>query len=196
MCLFLHTNNIKKECKIAEKDIICYKTLNASLSPHGASWYENNKEPKGKEYEDKIYFCFSPFRDYAVEFNRTIKDDCSFDFRNRYGFYYPFESFDKLHKWNRCEEPHPEGIEIYAAIYGGVFHSFKYLSDTEDFFHNGKKVGYNVGNGSYKLIVECVIPAGTEYYEGVFEDTGIPSYGSRYIRYRKILAVETTFKTN
>ena len=191
MCLFLHTNNIKKERKIAEKDIICYKTLNASLFSHGETWYDNNKVPKGKKYGDKIYFCFSPFRECAVEFNRTIKDDCYFDFRHRYEFYYPFESIDKLKKWKRCEEPHPEGIEIRAAIYGGVFHSFKYLSDTEDYFYNGEKVGYRSYNGSYKLIVECVIPAGTEYYEGVFETTGIPSYGSRSIRYRKILAVET-----
>lgn len=194
MCLFLHTNNQKKERKIAEKDIICYKTLSANLFPHGETWYDNNKTPKGKKYGDKTYFCFSPFRDYAVEFNRTIKDNCCLDFRNRYfEFYYPFESIDKLCKWNAGKEPHPEGIEIGGAIYGGVFHSFKYLSDTEDFFHNKGTLGYNEGNGRYKLIVECVIPAGTEYYEGVFETTGIPSYGSRSIRYRRILVAEETY---
>ena len=50
MCLYLHTNNQKKERKIAEKDIICYKTLSANLFPHGETWYVNDKTPKGKKY--------------------------------------------------------------------------------------------------------------------------------------------------
>ena len=71
-----------------------------------------------------------------------------------------------------------------SLINGGIFHSFINEWDAA-------KV---VGNDDYCLwiedfvgIAECVIPKGAEYYEGVFDYLGVPSYGSREIVYNGIL---------
>ena len=76
------------------------------------------------------------------------------------------------------------------VLSGGAFHSFQNLRHTKDFFKNAPILGYFINDMYITGIVKCVIPKGSEYYEGVFEGTGIPSYASKEIRYEEIILIE------
>lgn len=71
----------------------------------------------------------------------------------------------------------PDGYKYYVSI--GFIHSFRTHEDAEKAI-NKWKWDYGFDNC---VIVRCSIPKGSTYYEGVFEDTMIPSYASTAIRY-------------
>lgn len=61
---------------------------------------------------------------------------------------------------------------------GDVYHSFKYLADARRDIKTWNTTGKNS-----LCIVKCVIPKGSKYYLGSFDDLGdiFPSYGSKQI---------------
>ena len=71
----------------------------------------------------------------------------------------------------------PDSYKYYVSI--GFIHSFRTFKDAEKAI-NKWKWDYGFNNC---VIVRCSIPKGSTYYEGVFEDTMIPSYASTAIRY-------------
>ena len=78
-----------------------------------------------------------------------------------------------------------EGYTHYVAA--GVIHTFKTL--------RGARKAVNDDNycfGYQPVIVKCVIPKGTEYFEGVFEYTGIASYASVKVEVGKRVTPEYT----
>lgn len=86
--------------------------------------------------------------------------------------------------WNFLKDPimkaagDPEVGEYY--IDGGYIHSFKDASGI-------KEVANNVA-----LHIECIIPKGTEYYEGI-EFDNLPGYASKEVRFSKILESKAEF---
>lgn len=89
----------------------------------------------------------------------------------------------------RCRHLHKESkFRSYGEyIGGGVIHTFKNLEDAKKIV---KSPLYWFP--SKLVIVKAYIPKGSEYYEGIFESTGIPSYGSREVRYSKAISHEIT----
>ena len=76
-------------------------------------------------------------------------------------------------------------------VYGGVYHSFQKLSDA--YFEmlwfqtiNNCPPQYDMGKKS--VVVKCIIPKGTEYIEGNFNNLNYcPCYGSKEIIYKEEL---------
>ena len=100
----------------------------------------------------------TPFRFMDVELGKTYVDDN-----------------EVIIKKSECNG------NSYGTIKSGVFHSFKEYIDAVSLLEK-------VGVCDPVFVVECVIPKGTEYYEGTFDD-GEPCYGSKTIQYKeKILA--------
>lgn len=81
----------------------------------------------------------------------------------------------------------------HSGITAGVFHSFVNLEDTKKFldlngeFHDYTELLTPDQEGNFLTIAKCIIPKGSEYYEGVFEMTGVKSYGSKNIIYQEIV---------
>lgn len=189
MCLFLNTI----EAKIAEKDIICYKIVNATTSPYNENFYANGKLPAATNYKGNKYFFFTPFQAMPIEFGKVMRDEKRIWIKKTYTTkYYPFKTCEKQAKHWRLNTM----IDRLAArsakfvLSGGAFHSFQNLRHTKDFFKNAPILGYFINDAFITGIVKCVIPKGSEYYEGVFEGTGIPSYASKEIRYEEIILIE------
>ena len=189
MCLFLNTT----EAKIAEKDIICYKIVNATTTPYNENFYANGKLPAATNYKGNKYFFFSPFQAMPIEFGKVMRDGNKVRIKETYNtHYYPFKTCEKQAKHWRLNTM---GDMFFAkrakfVLSGGAFHSFQNLRHTKDFFKNAPILGYFINDMYITGIVKCVIPKGSEYYEGVFEGTGIPSYASKEIRYEEIILIE------
>ena len=233
MCLYIKTNDLTKEKKIADHDIICYKIVTGSSSkrisnvppkerPHQ---YKNREIPlsEGVSFEDlppcisknpddTTCFC-TPFQLCPVTFGERMT--ANFDKvewcveMNPYRNYKGREPLDSPAELGTTEEE----IEVLKRLFrsilgepgdtsddvriscsridGGVFHSIIKLKDAKDLITNDKDfyAAFH-GHGDFVGIAECIIPKGTEYYVGVFESTGIPSYGSRDIIYKGICARE------
>lgn len=87
------------------------------------------------------------------------------------------------HEWVfGTEYEEKETITDFYEIGKGAFHSYKNLQDAID--------NYNIVRGSWALmggdideiiVVECIIPKGTEYYYGYTLDEE-PSYASKKIK--------------
>ena len=63
----------------------------------------------------------------------------------------------------------------------GLIHSFKTLEGAKKSFTLPDFVLTLTEDCSY--IVKCIIPKGTEYYEGIFEDTMLSCYASKKLTY-------------
>lgn len=189
MCLFLNTT----EAKIAENDIICYKIVNATTSPRNEYFYANGELPAATNYKGNKYFFFTPFQAMPIEFGKVMKDGKKVRIKETFfGNYYPFTTCEKQAKHWRLNTMMDRMVAKSAkfVLSGGAFHSFQNLSHTKDFFKNAPILGYLINDAFITGIVKCVIPKGSEYYEGVFECTGIPSYASKEIRYEEIILIE------
>lgn len=69
----------------------------------------------------------------------------------------------------------------YEAWLGkGAIHTFKTLDGAKKMF--GKYRNF-YGINRTCVVVKCIIPKGTKYFSGVFEDTRIPSYASTELTY-------------
>ena len=183
MCLELKSNKIKS--KIAKEDIICYKRL--EFLPHidmstikdgdEFTGVINKIECSGKISieSDKIYFC----TDHPML--------CGIYAKNKHGY---------IHSWRldntvtsiiinnkevidlKIVTPYREfPIEIDKTynselikkdgfVYEGL-HSYKNLADAKESY--------------VKIYVECIIPKGSEYYEGKFIDNDV--YASDKLTY-------------
>lgn len=64
----------------------------------------------------------------------------------------------------------------------GAIHTFKTLDGAKKMFTN-HRLRHLYGINRSCVIVKCIIPKGTKYFSGVFEDTRIPSYASTELTY-------------
>ena len=91
----------------------------------------------------------------------------------------------KLGKLTWAKDTMAQGYTHFVAA--GLIHTFKTLQ--------GARKAVNDDNycfGYQPVIVKCVIPKGTEYFEGVFEYTGINSYASSKVEVGKRVTPEYT----
>ena len=73
----------------------------------------------------------------------------------------------------------------------GFIHTFKYRKDAVRIATNECRDGYYIDN---PVIVKCIIPKGTRYYAGVFENTFLPSYATEALQYgTKVDSVERKY---
>ena len=222
MCLYLREKEPIK--KVAEKDIVCYKVLNARKNEPSEAYAYFNKNNAPKKHTDGLYY-FTPFQYINVKFGKTLTAECKYPFfDNVDGDTFTFQCYEDYYHEGLTDEEKEEikilnindflgtnffenseeedvltDLEMgkvkfaHSYINAGVFHTFanredaeKIVSDSDDLYDYGI-IMRNSGYADYTAIVECVIPKGSEYYEGVFETSGLKSYGSRQIRYRKVL---------
>lgn len=67
-----------------------------------------------------------------------------------------------------------------CEVIGGFIHTFKYRKDAVRIATNECRDGYRLDD---PVIVKCIIPKGTRYYAGVFENTFLPSYATEALQY-------------
>ena len=216
MCLYLKTADYKAEKKIATEDIVCYKIINGSVQYEGEGFYHNYAKreivgyknsalPISKDMDknlpqsildnpDCATFFHTPFQSTPIEFGERLVDNVPLDWCNCHGYYRyygeePMSEEDKQimeeHEWwfDRNKENINNYRVAHSLITSGVFHSVATFEDALNLLDNDD---YYLDNGNFVGIAKCIIPKGAEYYEGVFESTGIRSYGSREIIYESI----------
>jgi hypothetical protein len=141
-----------------------------------------------QKYEDDIFECYNNY------YNEALTDEEKNEIHSL---------FLSLENTVLFEDKSPADIEIavnngsffiaHSGITAGVFHSFVNLEDTKKFldlngeFHNYAEFMTPDQEGDFLTIAKCIIPKGSEYYEGVFEMTGVKSYGSKDIIYQEIV---------
>lgn len=67
-----------------------------------------------------------------------------------------------------------DGNNMVYDIHGGVFHLFKSLDKIKDYYM-----------GKNEVLIEALIPAGSEIYEGYYAGTATECYGTKQVRYLK-----------
>ena len=77
----------------------------------------------------------------------------------------------------------PSKTKYTKAVHEGVIHTFKSLRGVKRFLKNFSRM-YMFDTGCY-AVVKCIIPKGTIYYDGIFENTRIASYASGQLKYEK-----------
>ena len=171
--------------------------------------YKNSALPISKDMDEKLpkyilgnpdglTFFNTPFQATPIEFGERLVDTMPLDGCNyNHSFYRnhgeePLSEEDKqIIKENAWWFDGDEDIDNYrvarSLITSGVFHSVATIEDARELLSNDN---YCFDNGDFVGIAKCIIPKGAEYYEGVFENSGIPSYGSREIIYESIEYLE------
>lgn len=162
--IFNEAESYKPEPKVAEKDIVCYKVLNVNH-------YEKHKSVDELEFSTP----FQRFRVVPGTRRYKAKGDVEIEVVN----YLTKERMSNYDYRELREEYGEDNNGLFEwSLTGGAFHSFLYLYDAiqriEDF-----------GNGN--MVVKCIIPKGTEYYEGFF-DGNIRSIASKELIITKKLA--------
>lgn len=216
MCLYLKSSDYKTEKKTATEDIVCYKIINGSVRHQGGGFYhnyarreivgyKNSALPISKNMDENLpqyildnpdcaTFFHTPFQTTPIEFGERFVDNVPLDGCNcNYGFYRYYgeeplsEEDEKFMKeklwWFDREEDIFDYRVAHSLIASGVFHSVATFEDAMGLLSNDD---YYLDNGDFVGIAKCIIPKGAEYYEGVFESTGIRSYGSKEIIYESI----------
>ncbi len=105
----------------------------------------------------------TPFRGCAINLGETYKANGYLEVRY-------FEYFET--PWS-CYE---------TWVGEGAIHTFKTLDGAKKMFSN-HRLRHLYGINQSCVIVKCIIPKGTKYFSGVFEDTRIPSYASTELTY-------------
>ena len=93
---------------------------------------------------DKTHY-ETPYRNCYVEFNITYDESTD-------GMVIKKGSDDII---INCDS------ELYRAVYGGAFHSFKKYSDAVN-----EATDWGMFNDIAAVVVKCIIPKGAKYYEG------------------------------
>lgn len=93
-----------------------------------------------------------------------------------------YKAKDDIDRFCRTILPDSAFKDYPEAITCGVIHTFKTFEGAMEAVCNSMYFW----NGHY-VIVKAYIPKGTEYYEGIFELTGIPALASTKIRYSKTI---------
>ena len=188
MCLELKSNKTKS--KIAKKDIICYKrleylpTIKMSTIKDGDEFTGviRNIQCSGKISieSDKIYFCTNHpgLRDADIQNKHGYDNSWMFDSRVTSIIINNKEVVDLKMVTPYREFPIEIGktydsklIKRDEYVHEGL-HSFKNLDDAKKFF-------------IVKICAECIIPKGSEYYEGKFSVSN--AYASDKLTYVKII---------
>lgn len=72
------------------------------------------------------------------------------------------------------------------TVESGVFHTFQFFEDAKKFAINSIIESYwGFFDGNLSIVVKCIIPKGTRYYEGMFGGIfypGYKSYGSKQLK--------------
>ena len=106
---------------------------------------------------------YTPFQGCRIELGTTITA-------------YGYKDVDYLFPLNPATS---KGYKY--GVYEGFIHTFADLKAAEVFLDE-----WSEDYWLYKpVIVECTIPKGTTYYEGVFEATYLPCYASDKLKYGK-----------
>lgn len=113
------------------------------------------------EYPSETKRYYTPFQDLKIILGQEVKAKGGLQKGTR-----------KIFEWS-------SNREYRKLIYSGVIHTFKTFKDVEDFMLKFASQ-YDAKNA---VVVRCVIPKGTEYYEGIFESTGLKSYASKKLIY-------------
>lgn len=127
---------------------------------------------------DNVYR--SPYEHYPYKLNTTIKDD-----------------------GNRVQN-------IEKKIYGGCFHTYMNMEDAfqsmtmsnNEVDHIRKRwpgKGYPRFNCYYSVVVKCIIPKGTKYYEGTFKNEQndlARSYASKRLKVTNEVMTTSEFETH
>ena len=196
MCLYLKNEEV--EVKTAKKDIAVYKILKENKDflikvdklkelKHGDSFKGiiNKTECEGKvsiDFIGRIYFCtneeklngnrtsdrfgykYSWIKDPSIK-KIIVNDETIYNIECVDEYYTPYQQFEvkigetyfsKLDKW-------------YNIVEKGL-HSFETLKDAKD---------------CRDIIAKCIIPKGSEYYKGMFNDN--ISYASNKLTYLEII---------
>ena len=188
MCLDL--KSIKTKSKIAKKDIICYKrleylsTINVSDIKDGDEFTGvlNKIECSGKISieSDKIFFCTNHSNLNGI------------DSRNKHGYInsWIFDSTVTSIIINNKEvvdlkivTPYRDfPIEIGKTYDSELIKKDEYVHES---LHSYKNLD-DAKNDYTGIYVECIIPKGSKYYEGIF-DINDDAYASDKLTYVKIL---------
>lgn len=188
MCLELISNKTKS--KIAKEDIICYKrleylpTIKMSTIKDGDEFTGviRNIQCSGKISieSDKIYFCTNDpgLRDADIQNKHGYDNSWRFDSRvtsiiinNKEVVNLKMVTLYRNFLIKVGKTYNSELIKRDNYIHQGL-HSFKNLDDTKKF-------------SVVKICAECIIPKGSEYYEGKFGDWD--AYASNKLTYVKII---------
>ena len=188
MCLELISNKTKS--KIAKKDIICYKRLE-NLSTIDKSNIKDGDEFTGviDTFEcsgkisiesNKIYFCT----------NHPMLDGTNS--KNKYGYNYSwmFDSRVTSIIINNKEVVSLKTVTSYRdfPIEIGKTYDSKLIKNNK-YIHEGLHSFKNLDDAKkfsfVKICAECIIPKGSEYYEGKFNK--YDAYASDKLTYVKII---------
>lgn len=92
-----------------------------------------------------------------------------------------------IHEFDEYDAPHRCYTHYFSE--GGI-HSFKTLEGVEKFccWHS-----QTYGLDSNCKVVKCIIPKGSEYFSGVFEETRIPCYASSSLTYTEEIVKDLDF---
>lgn len=161
MCIYIENiNNSLREKRKVAKTDITCYKITVGMDFRPN--YRGYTHPAQVDVEGEKLYLLTPYQKYGVVFNETLSIEK-----------YAKVDYDLI-QYRNC-----------ALVYGGCFHSFQKLEDAichTDFMIKPVFERY--------VIVRCVIPKGTPYYEGQFDnDMGELVYGSRKIRYEEIVKV-------
>lgn len=150
----LFIKNKNLKPKVARKDIVCYKIVKTN------SLYRLRDDERGK------YRFITPFQGAYVELGMTVEAKGGNAQPNPIYWWTPRRIKDKGYN---------------KFVNKGLIHSFKTLE--------GAKKSFTFPDYAFTLtedrcyIVKCIIPKGTKYYEGIFEDTMLSCYASEKLTY-------------
>lgn len=175
----------------AHREIVGYKN---SALPISKDTMDEDLPQDILDNPDGATFFHTPFQTTPIEFGERLVDNVLLDgCKSNFSFYRYYgdeplseedEKFMKENSWWFGEEEDINDYRVaHSLITSGVFHSITTFEDAMNLLGNDD---YYLDNGDFVGIAKCIIPKGAEYYEGVFESTGIRSYGSREIIYESI----------
>lgn len=147
MCLYLEKGNARK--KIATEDIVCYKVMEEVYLNYGG-----------------IPHYRTPYQGHIMPIEGIVRDEY-FDI-NRWAA----KRYNKKITTQRIYANNDNHI-CKSFVAGGMIHTFANLLDASE---KAALLASNYTVKSY-VVVKCVIPKGTEYFEGF---TGMVHIGSIY----------------
>lgn len=112
-------------------------------------------------YPSKARYYYTPFQEKNIILGQEVKANGELKKGTRR--LYQFSSYK----------------EYNNLVHSGAIHTFATFKGVEEFMLKYASE-YDMQNS---VVVRCVIPKGTKYYEGIFESTGLKSYASKKLIY-------------
>ena len=145
MCLIIDEQNVKM--KIANEDIVCYKLLKKveqeCINP--IHWFEKLQFSKRTPLTYHKTFFVSPYYNEIYEPN-TVKVNKT--------------------RIQKIKVKQHEHCTKGWLIGGGVLHTFKDVKSAKKYYEDSGIAFLNSNDAIQYLILKCIIPKGTKYYDG------------------------------